>query len=84
MNDADITSLKYAFRTAASVNGCFIAWAPGQMHIQTVSRIGAAPVPAPGDEPEPSEVAYVGSRGDYVALCNCSLSDFIVATRLGG
>lgn len=70
MTDAEITFLKAAF-------------VPGRTYWQhdrsdgpiQVLRIGAAAKPEEGDEPEPSECAYL-VKGGYVALWNADLQQF--------
>lgn len=71
--------LKTIFRDCQALNKkmCLIY----NDEIFIVSRIGRAPKPAPGDEPEPSDVAYLDGRG-YAALYGCELSNFKILIDL--
>lgn len=75
MNTAEIRVLKMMAERGGLI------WAPEETAYRKVSRIGAAPKPDEGDEPEPSEVAYLVAGG-YVALYNCDFNEFGVLTML--
>ena len=62
-------------------NSKLVIWTPDLRTARTVISIGRAPVDA-GGESEPSEVAYFAG-GEYVALYNVDLWDFVLGQRLG-
>lgn len=76
MNEQEIAQLKAAVRAGP------VVWAFDRTEApKVVLRIGQAPKPEDGDEPEPGACAYLAGGG-YAALWNCELSQFSVMKSL--
>ena len=75
MTDEQIEQLKAVLDDG---NNGSLYWMPDHNTAHKVTHIGEAPPPKEGDEPEPSEVAYViaGIGNPYVALYNCDICEF--------
>lgn len=63
------------------VRGHSLYWAPDSETCRKVTYIGEPPSCAPDDEPEPSWCAYF-EGGEYVALYNVEVGDFLMGTRV--
>jgi hypothetical protein len=57
-------------------------WIDGLVIPQKVVKISPAPKPAPNEEPEPTDVAWL-EDGSYVALSFCELREFCFINRMG-
>jgi hypothetical protein len=62
-------------------SGSIIMWNPDQVTARTIVRVGTWRSNDPDVEDEPGLCAFF-DNGEYVALYNCELEEFIKAQRL--